>query len=213
MRSWISIVRLQQYHGCHVADASADSALLRTARINALEKAPSDSYELLQRWYDEESGGDNFLRGIEAAVFRDERCREDLLIVSKRQGREDPVATFVADKLLPVYDRLIGHRFHRSMSAATFHDVREYHMRGMVLLGNVICMLLSAVLPALAILVLFNVKSMMSRLVAIILMSLVFSLVMTVIAQRKADIFMSTTAFAAVLVVFVGSSDVMDGTG
>ena len=99
------------------------------------------------------------------------------------------------------------------MSAEAVHDVREYHMKTMVMLGNMICMILSAVLPALAILVLFNVKSMLNRLVAIILMSLLFSLVMTVIAQRKADIFMSTTAFAAVLVVFVGSSDVMDGAG
>ncbi len=196
-----------------MANDSADTTLLRTARINALEKAPSDSYELLQHWYDEESGGDNFLRGVEAAVFRDKQCRDDLLIVNKRQGRDDPIARFIADKLVPVYDRLLGRRFHRSLSAVTFHDVREYHMRGMVLLGNVICMILSAVLPALAILVLFNVKSMLSRLVAIILMSLVFSLVMTVIAQRKADIFMSTTAFAAVLVVFVGSSDVVDEAG
>lgn len=202
---------MQQRCGCYTANELADSALLRTARINALEKAPSDSYELLQQWYDEESGGDNFLRGVEAAVFRDERSRKDLLLVNKRQGRDDPIARFIADKLVPVYDRMIGHRFHRSMSAAALHDVREYHVKTMVLLGNMICMILSAVLPALAILVLYNVKSMLDRLVAIILMSLMFSLVMTVIAQRKADIFMSTTAFAAVLVVFVGSSDVMGG--
>lgn len=48
---------------------------------------------------------------------------------------------------------------------------------------------------------------MLARLVAITVMSLVFSLVMTVVAQKKADIFTSTTAFAAVLVVFVGSSE------
>jgi len=43
------------------------------------------------------------------------------------------------------------------------------------------------------------------------MMSLIFSLVMNVIAQRRADVFMSTTAFAAVLVVFVGSANVMNG--
>ena len=191
----------------------ADSTLLQTARVNSLEKAPQDSYGLLQQWYDEETGGNSFLHGVEAAVFRDPACREDLLIVNKRPGREDPIARFIADKLVPIYDRVIGYRLHGSKGAAAFHDVREYHMRNMVLLGNVIYMILSAVLPALAILVLYNVKSMLSRLVAIILMSLLFSLVMTVIAQRKADIFMSTTAFAAVLVVFVGSSDVMGGRG
>ena len=153
------------------------------------------------------------MQGVEASVFRNTKYRKDLLIVNRRPGREDPIARFIADKVVPTYDRLIGHRLHRSMSAEAVHDVREYHMKTMVMLGNMICMILSAVLPALAILVLFNVKSMLNRLVAIILMSLLFSLVMTVIAQRKADIFMSTTAFAAVLVVFVGSSDVMDGAG
>jgi hypothetical protein len=190
-------------------DGSTDSTLLRTARINSLEKAPRDSFELLQRWYDEEEGGDNFLQGIEASVFRDESIRPDLLSVNKRRGRDDAIAVFIADKAVPLYDRILGWRFHRSLSATAFHDVREYHMQTLLLVGNVVCMVLSAVLPALAIMVLYNVKSMVARLVAIILMSLVFSLVMTVIAQRKADVFMSTTAFAAVLVVFVGSSDVM----
>jgi hypothetical protein len=185
---------------------------LRTARINTLEKAPHDNFELLQQWYDEETGGDNFLRGVEAAIFRDQKCREDLLSINKRPGRDDPIAVFIADRVVPLYDRVLGWRFHRSMKAAALHDVREYHMRTMVVFGSVVCMVLSAVLPALAILVLYNVHNIVSRLVVIILMSLLFSLVMTVVAQRKADIFMSTTAFAAVLVVFVGSSDVINGS-
>ena len=192
-----------------------DSALLRTARVNSLEKAPADSFELLQQWYDEEKGGQNFLRGVEAAVFRDEQLRGDLLSVNKKPGRDDPIAVFIADRVVPVYDRLMGWRVHRSMTAPAIQNVREYHMRVMVVLGNILCMMLSAILPALAILILYNVKSMISRLVTITLMSLVFSLVLTVIASRKADIFMSTTAFAAVLVVFVGSSgsDVMEVPG
>jgi hypothetical protein len=196
-----------------MTDGQADSTLLQTSRINGLDDAPRDSLDLLKQWYDEETGGDNFLRGVEAAVFRDEGCLNDLVALNKRPGRDDPIAVFISDKVVPLYDRSIGHRLHRSMNSTAVHDVREYHMKTMILLGNLTCMLLSAVMPALAILVLYSVHSMMSRLIAIILMSLAFSLIMTVVSSRKADIFMSTTAFAAVLVVFVGSSDIMNGTG
>jgi Na+-translocating ferredoxin:NAD+ oxidoreductase RnfD subunit len=88
-------------------------------------------------------------------------------------------------------------------------EAREYHMKALMMVANVICLMLSAAMPALSILVLFNVKSTLSRLVAVVLLSLTFSIIMTVVAQRKADIFMATTAFAAVLVVFVGSNDGM----
>lgn len=181
--------------------------------MNGLDRAPHDSLELLHHWYDEDTGGDNFLQGIEAGLFRDQSCREDLITLDKRPGLNDPITLLVSDKLVPVWDRCIGHRFNRTKSATAFHDVREYHIKTLILFGNVICMLLSAVMPALAILVLYNMQSMMSRLIAIVLMSLMFSLIMTVVSSRKADVFMSTTAFAAVLVVFVGSSSVIDGAG
>lgn len=192
----------------HVIDHVVDEALIQTSQINALDHVQADSYRLMQRWYEEERGGNSFLRGIEASIFRDEECRTDMVCLNGRPMDADPIAKFIGDKVIPIYDRVIGHRIHRSMSAEMFADAREYQMKTMVLLGNIVCMILSAVLPALAILVLYNVDSMLARLVTISVMSLIFSLVMTVVAQKKADIFMSTTAFAAVLVVFVGSSGI-----
>jgi hypothetical protein len=54
-----------------------DRTLLQTTRVNEMENAPDDSFDLLTRWHDsdEEKGGQSFLTGIEAAVFRDERFR------------------------------------------------------------------------------------------------------------------------------------------
>ena len=131
---------------------------------------------------------------------------DDLISVNRRPGRDDTIAVFIADRVLPIYDRLVGHRLHAG-SVEGIADAREYHMKALMLAANVLCMVLSAVMPALSILVLFNVKSTFSRLVAVVLLSLAFSIVMTVVAQKKADIFMATTAFAAVLVVFVGSAN------
>jgi hypothetical protein len=54
-----------------------DSTLLQTAHVNALDAVAGDSFDLLTRWHDsdEEKGGQSFLTGIEAVVFRDERFR------------------------------------------------------------------------------------------------------------------------------------------
>ncbi|KIW23888.1 uncharacterized protein PV07_12051 [Cladophialophora immunda] len=186
-------------------------ALLRTARINALQQPRKDNLELRRQWYDEESGGDQFLYGVEAGIFRDASIDEDLLTLNENIGSKDALANFLSEKVVPLYHRVVGYKLHRSMAEKAFERTWEYRPETLVQVGNTICMLLSAVIPALSILVLFSVKSMAARLVAISMMSLVFSLVMNVIAQRRADVFMSTTAFAAVLVVFVGSANVMGG--
>ncbi|KAH0839059.1 hypothetical protein FOPE_05563 [Fonsecaea pedrosoi] len=170
-----------------------------------------DNLELRRQWYDEESGGDQFLYGVEAGIFRDASVEEDLLTLNENIGSKDALANFLSERVVPLYHRAVGYRLHRSMAEKAFERTWEYRPETLVQVGNTICMLLSAVIPALSILVLFSVKSMAARLVAISMMSLVFSLVMNVIAQRRADVFMSTTAFAAVLVVFVGSANVMGG--
>ena len=81
-------------------------------------------------------------------------------------------------------------------------------MKTMVRLASAICMVLSAAMPAASILVLYNLRNMVARLIAIVLMSLVFSLIMTLVTSKKADVFISVTAFSAVLVVFVGGVQV-----
>lgn len=188
------------------ADVNTDSSALQTARINALQVPRRDELELRRHWYDEESGGNDFLYGVEAGIFREEEFEADLMVLQDNSGAWDPLATFLGDKVVPLYHRLVGYKIHRSMPEKVFDGTWEYTPEMLVKVGNTICMLLSAVIPALSILVLFCVQSMAARLTAICLMSLLFSLVMSIIAQRRADVFMSTTAFAAVLVVFVGSS-------
>lgn len=210
---WSSIVEdtAPTNHSGLFADSGTDRALLQTAQVNALNQPPKDYLELRRHWYDEESGGDQFLYGEEAGQFRDSNIETDLLMLNDTVGSRDALVSFLGRRILPVYHRLVGYKLHRSMSERGFERAWEYKPEALVRAGNTICMLLSAVIPALSILVLFSVQSMAARLVAISMMSLIFSLVMNVIAQRRADVFMSTTAFAAVLVVFVGSANVMDG--
>jgi hypothetical protein len=192
-----------------LTDSGVDRALLRTARINSLHRPRKDNLELRRQWYDEESGGDQFLYGVEAGIFCDSSIEADMLTLDDNIGSKDALANFLSEKVVPFYHRFVGYKLHRSMAEKAFERTWEYRPETLVHVGNAICMLLSAVIPASSILVLFSVKSMAARLVAISMMSLVFSFLMNIIAQRRADVFMSTTAFAAVLVVFVGSANVM----
>ena len=187
-----------------------DRTLLQTARINAMHGPQKNNLELRRQWYDEESGGNQFLYGVEAGIFRDHDNDADLMTLKENLESKDALARFLSRRIVPLYHRVVGHRIHRTMAEKAFERTCYYTPETLVQVGNTICMLLSAVIPALSILVLFSVQSIGGRLIAISLMSLVFSVVMNVIAQRRADVFMSTTAFAAVLVVFVGSANVMD---
>jgi len=194
------------------ADGGTDRTILQTAKVNALNPPPKDNLKLRSQWYDEESGGNQFLHGVEAGIFRDQDIERDLMTLKEDAGEKDPLARFLSDRIVPLYHRIVGHRIHRSMAEKPFDgQYWEYRPQTLVQIGNMFCMILSAIIPAFSILVLFSVQSIEGRLIAISAMSLVFSLVMNVIAQRRADVFMSTTGFAAVLVVFVGSANVMNG--
>ncbi|KAL6246668.1 hypothetical protein RBB50_005975 [Rhinocladiella similis] len=185
--------------------------LLQTAKINAMHAPQKDNLDLRRQWYDEESGGNHFLYGVEAGIFRDEKIETDFMTLKENLESQDALARFLGRRVVPLYHRTVGHRIHRTMEEKAFERTCYYTPETLVRIGNTICMLLSAIIPALSILVLFSVQSIGGRLIAISMMSLIFSLVMNVIAQRRADVFMSTTAFAAVLVVFVGSANVMNG--
>ena len=83
----------------------------------------------------------------------------------------------------------------------------EYKMERVKKVGTGICMLLSALVPAVSIFTLYFLRSTVARLAAITAMSFVFSLLMTfVIRASRGETFAATTAFAAVQVVFLGGT-------
>jgi len=126
----------------------------------------------------------------------------DLMALNKRPDR---FAAWVANELVPVYHRLLGHRWQKRIDDDSLGSYYAYDDKKLVALGNVLCTVLSTMIPSSSILVLYYVKSMLSRLLLIIGFSSLFSLVMGFVAQgRRYEIFAATIAFAAVQVVFVG---------
>jgi len=69
--------------------------------------------------------------------------------------------------------------------------------------------IISALLPILSVVVLYCVKNMWVRLALVAVFTVLFSLVLSLIAPAKRiEVFAATAAFASVQVVFVGSTAV-----
>jgi hypothetical protein len=158
----------------------------------------------LRRWLRNEKCGNNFLKlsaHAEATAW-DDTHEGDLMALNKRPDR---FAAWVANDIIPTYHRLLGHRWQRRIDDDSLGSYYAYDDKKLVALGNVLCTILSTVIPSSSILVLYYVKSMLSRLLLIIAFSSLFSLIMGFVAQgRRHEIFAATIAFAAVQVVFVG---------
>jgi hypothetical protein len=111
----------------------------------------------------------------------------------------------LSDKILPWYHRYLGGRKKKPANFDNDLDnIWEYKQEVFVGLANLICMVLSSLIPTTCIFALHFVKSMVARLAVITAMSFAFSFVMMfVVRGRRVEIFAATTAFAAVQVVFV----------
>lgn len=85
--------------------------------------------------------------------------------------------------------------------------IRYYAPEKIKRVGDGIVVALSAVLPTLAILVLYFVKNMIKRIGLVILFTAIFAIAMAVLTgAKKIEIFSATAAFAAVEVVYIGST-------
>jgi hypothetical protein len=189
-----------------------DTLLMQTADVHRLAQPLECDLKFLREWLELPHGGDFFLKGLEAEPW-EPHYTADLVVLSGRQEERDHFAQYLSDKIVPWYHHYIGHRKKNPVPAKDWGRVWEYKDEMFVVLGNIICMTLSALVPAASIVCLYFVKSMVARLAIVSGMSLLFSLVMTVIVQgRRVDVFAATTAFAAVQVVFVGSANFTSNT-
>lgn len=187
------------------AKSITDDALLQTAQIKSLAKPQTCEYEYLAEWFRRPLCGNNFLKGVEADAWRPEHLA-DLVVVSHSSKNRDRFAQFMSDGIVPWFHKIIGQKLRSPVPESKACDTWEYKPSVFVFLGNVICMVLSALVPSTSIFVLCFLKSMIARLGVITAMSFVFAVIMTFIVQgRRVDVFAATTAFAAVQVVFLGS--------
>jgi hypothetical protein len=160
--------------------------------------------DFLRGWLQNEKCGNSFLRlsATAEATAWDANHTGDLITLNKRSDR---FSAWVANTLVPVYHKRLGFRLQSRTNDESVGSFYAYDDKKLAILGNVLCTILSTMVPSSSILVLYYVKSMLSRLLLIVGFSSLFSLIMGFVAHGKRyEIFAATIAFAAVQVVFVG---------
>lgn len=156
------------------------------------------------------SGGHRgFPRDLENTIWSEEN-ETDLTSLTDRYPKMDVCSRWIHSQLLRWYHNKLGHRLHDPISLAeTSVQIPAIHYSDdkLTATANAISTILSSLLPAVSIVALYFVPHQLARIVSIVAFCLVFSVVLTLITNaRRIDCFAATAAFAAVQVVFVGTT-------
>jgi hypothetical protein len=165
-----------------------DAALTLTAKVHRLAQPLKSDGAFSREWLEMPHGGDS-LKGLEAEPW-EPHCEGDLIVLSERPEQQDLFAQYLSDKIVPWYHRWLGHATQSPVSVQDWGEVWEYKSE---LFGNIICMILSALIPSASIICLYFVSSMIARLAVVSGMSFLLSFVMTVTVQgRRVEVFAAT---------------------
>ncbi|KAI0517497.1 hypothetical protein F5B22DRAFT_603218 [Xylaria bambusicola] len=160
--------------------------------------------EGLRQWIALEGG--NFLDGIEEGTWKIPDVSEYFTMRPTSGHGEDGLSELLNGKLLTAYTAVIGRRT-KSEDKLLGRNIRIYDERKIARVGDAIVAIFSAALPTVAILVLYFVKSMLNRIGLVVVFTSIFAAALAIFTNAKRiEIFSATAAFAAVEVVFVGST-------
>ncbi|KAL8781238.1 MAG: hypothetical protein Q9213_006091 [Squamulea squamosa] len=168
-----------------------NAALLQYNALRKIPKPASNSVEVLREWLDRPEGGNCFLGPKEANMWDVEK---DLLSLNCRQPSEDLLTTLIQEKLVPWYHRRwVSYR--QVTTTKDWYGVWQYDQRKLEIVANVISTLLASLLPSISILALYLLSKPVTRLVAILGFSMLFSMILSVVSTaRRIEVFAATTA-------------------
>ncbi|KAB8754758.1 hypothetical protein FH972_026549 [Carpinus fangiana] len=186
-----------------------NEALVQYHSVCSLQSPTKIDLEALRHYLYHPSGGDGFLRAVEADAYdrTKEHTRNDLLTVSDERSHRDIFSTFVADHCTAFYQTYVAGTLSRKNpdveegGLAVFHDARLHAI------SHIIGTLIASLLPAACIFALYFIDHVLARLGAIMGFSALFSFTLAIFTRaRPVEIFAATAAFASVQVVFVGTT-------
>jgi hypothetical protein len=150
-----------------------------------------------------------FPRNLEYTIWSEEN-EVDLTSLTGRYQKMNLLSKWIDSKLLRWYYNKIGHRLRDPISlaeASVLIPITHYSDGKLAATVNALSTILSSLLPTMSIFALCFIQRPLARMGAIVAFSFLFSVVLIVIAKaRRVDCFAATTAFAAVQVVFVGTT-------
>jgi hypothetical protein len=186
--------------------------LLQYKQMCALQNPTRHDLRRLREWLLRPECGDNFLRGIERDILHqddrldiDQERASDLVTMSREAIEHDFFSRWLSDEVLDKFHSLVGWRLKRPVDDESgIYHYRKLHLRAF---SHLIGVILASVIPAASIFTLYFVPHPVDRLVVLLGFSVLFSVCLALFTSaRRVEVFSATAAFAAVQVVFVGST-------
>lgn len=155
----------------------------------------------LWKWLCSEEGGNNFLQHIEAGPWESEKLTELLSLVP----RSDRLDSWLMNAVTPLYYSVFGHRRKPDLDKESgLGALWLYRSRRLHWIGDILCVALSSAIPIASIQGLYWIPTTVGRLILLTAFIVIFCfLLMFVAGCRRSEVFAGTSAFAAVLVVFL----------
>ncbi|KIW55491.1 hypothetical protein PV05_04230 [Exophiala xenobiotica] len=176
--------------------------LLRIKELHKTRSPAERSLSFLRRWLRGPGRGDDFLEGYEADPWAAGREGD---LVGLYDEQSDDLLAGALSKLGSIWHRFVGYR---SRPTTDIEDgvgrIWKYEHRHFVLLGNLICVVVSTAVPTASTLILFYVDDMVRRLQLMAVFVLVLAFVMMFMLHcQRVEVILATASFAAVQVVFL----------
>ncbi|XPS92847.1 hypothetical protein M3J09_002224 [Ascochyta lentis] len=185
-----------------------NQALILASQVQRVVQPTNRELNQLVDWLSRPKGENGFLVGEEAKVWQCEDVSEYVTLFP-RELEDDAFTSLLSGRLLDLYHKAFGHRRQKKYgTGARDVEVRKYSAERIGKASNIVVAAISSLLPTLVILALYFVKRMIVRIGLVIMFTAVFSIALAWFTDaRKVEIFSATAAFAAVEVVFIGSSN------
>lgn len=183
-------------------------ALLRYRQVLDLGPPIPRQLKSLNKWMSRPDMGNVFLEGSDRHIWTDESLKDDLIALAGAAEVESFTNPFTL-WATRIFHRLIGKRIFKSgANDSVLRNTIRYTNTGTFRAFRTISTIVACLLPVASIAVLNAIQSMPGRIGAIAGFTAVFSLCLSMITSATVkDIFVATTTFAAVLVVFVGTTE------
>ncbi|TVY41918.1 hypothetical protein LOCC1_G006053 [Lachnellula occidentalis] len=194
---WHTMIRLRkklkQYNQC----------LFQQRQLATFDQPEAGNLEFINEWLADSRQGNYALEGLDRNVWKDGK---DLLVVPPDTLVGDSFTRILRKPLTTLYHKVWGRRRGRTDVEGGICVYREkIVIRSADMIGTAV----ASLLPVLAVVALYCVREMLTRLGMVALFTVLFSMALVVTTSAKRmEVFAATAAFASVQVVFVGSTTI-----
>lgn len=162
-------------------------------------------FGVLKEWLARKHGGNNFLSGIEDKPWRNEEV-VDLVALSARPYAR--VTRWVIERAVPwLYSTKIPWK-KAPLPGYEEAGLVQWNDEAYNTASRVIAVLVSTLIPSVAVVTLYCIRSLLTRIFVAMTFSTVFAVALALSDARTAEIFAATAALSSVQVVFIGSTSV-----